>query len=64
MAISSLGKMVYAAASRYTTNAFMRIKLGEDLARRRVAPHIFESAAEAHEFVRAARRCIAAVGRA
>ena len=38
----------YAAVSRYTTSAFMRAKLGEALARRSVAPHIFESAAEAH----------------
>ena len=38
----------YAAVSRYTTSAFMRAKLGESLARRSVAPHIFESAAEAH----------------
>ena len=51
--VSYIDQHYYAAASRYTTSAFMRIKLGEDLARRRVAPHIFESAAEAHEFVRA-----------
>jgi propionate CoA-transferase len=41
----------YSAVSRYTTSAFMRVKLGEALARRRVAPHIFESAAEAHASV-------------
>jgi propionate CoA-transferase len=41
----------YAAASRYSTSAFMRLKLGEALTRRRVAPHIFESADEAHAFV-------------
>jgi propionate CoA-transferase len=41
----------YAAVSRYTTSAFMRVKLGEALARRRVAPHIFESAAEARASV-------------
>ena len=38
-------------ASRYTTSAFLRLKLGEALARRRVAPHIFETADEAHSFV-------------
>ena len=32
---------------RYTTSGFLRIKLGEALQRRGVAPHIFESAKEA-----------------
>jgi propionate CoA-transferase len=41
----------YTTASRYTTSAFLRLKLGEALARRRVAPHIFETAAEAHHHV-------------
>jgi len=41
----------YTTASRYTTSAFLRLKLGEALARRRVAPHIFETAAEARAFV-------------
>lgn len=43
----------YTTATRYTTSAFMRLKLGEALARRRVAPHIFETAEEAHAFVAA-----------
>jgi propionate CoA-transferase len=42
----------YTSASRYTTSAFLRMKLGEALSRRRVAPHIFETAEEAHDFVR------------
>jgi len=42
----------YTTASRYTTSAFLRLKLGEALSRRRVAPHIFETADEAHAFVR------------
>ena len=46
----------YTTASRYTTSAFLRLKLGEALARRRVAPHIFETAAEAHEHVRSETR--------
>jgi propionate CoA-transferase len=41
----------YTNASRYTTSAFLRLKLGEALARRRVAPHIFETADEARAFV-------------
>jgi len=43
----------YTTAVRYTTSAFMRMKLGEALARRRVAPHIFETGEEAHAFVAA-----------
>jgi propionate CoA-transferase len=41
----------YTTASRYTTSAFLRLKLGEALSRRRVKPHIFETRADAHAFV-------------
>jgi propionate CoA-transferase len=41
----------YTTASRYTTSAFLRLKLGEALSRRRVKPHIFETRHEAHAFV-------------
>ena len=41
----------YHTASRYTTSAFLRLKLGEALSRRRVKPHIFETREEAHAFV-------------
>ena len=41
----------YTTSSRYTTSAFLRLKLGEALARRRVAAHIFETAAEAHAHI-------------
>jgi propionate CoA-transferase len=37
----------YSGVSRYTTSGFLRIKLGEALEKRGVAPHIFESATEA-----------------
>ena len=37
----------YTHVSRYTTSAFMRLKLGDALARREVAPHIFETPHEA-----------------
>ena len=43
----------YTTASRYTTSAFLRLKLGEALSRRRVAAHIFETGDEAQAFVRA-----------
>ena len=36
----------YDKASRYTTSAFMRLKLGDALQRRQMAPHVFESAGE------------------
>ncbi len=36
----------YEKASRYTTSAFMRLKLGDALQRREMAPHVFESATE------------------
>ena len=36
----------YDKASRYTTSAFMRLKLGVALQRREMAPHVFESAAK------------------
>ena len=38
--------------TRYTTSAFMRAKLGEELAKRDVAPHVFETAAEAQAFLK------------
>ena len=41
----------YATASRYTTSAFLRLKLGEALSRRSVKPHIFETREEAHAFI-------------
>jgi propionate CoA-transferase len=37
----------YSGVTRYTTSAFLRLKLGDLLARRDVAPHIFESRDEA-----------------
>jgi acyl CoA:acetate/3-ketoacid CoA transferase len=44
----------HTTASRYTTSAFLRLKLGEALSHRRVAPHIFETWVEAHAFVQSA----------
>jgi hypothetical protein len=37
----------YRRVTRYTTSAFMRMKLGEALSKREVAPHIFESREDA-----------------
>jgi propionate CoA-transferase len=53
--IAYLEKRYYSSASRYTTSAFMRLKLGEALTERHVAPHIFETQAEAQQFARSQR---------
>jgi propionate CoA-transferase len=41
----------YADVTRYTTSGFVRMKLGDALEKRGVAPHIYESAAEAEKFL-------------
>jgi len=45
--VRGLTDRFYSGVSRYTTSGFLRIKLGEALEKRGVAPHIFESADEA-----------------
>lgn len=47
--VRSLEERFYSRVSRYTTSAFMRVKLGQLLSRS-VQPHIFESRAEAQAF--------------
>ena len=37
----------YRTVTRYTGNSFLRMKLGEELEKRRIAPHFYESAKEA-----------------
>ncbi len=39
----------YETATRYTTSAFLRMKLGDELEKRGVAPHIYESKEEARK---------------
>ena len=51
-AVRGLVDRFYSGVSRYTTSGFLRIKLGEALEKRGVAPHIFESAAEAQSDLR------------
>ena len=41
----------YTSVTRYTTSAFLRVKLGEALARRNLSPHVFETAEEARAFI-------------
>ena len=38
--------------TRYTTSGFLRMKLGDALEKRGVAPHIYESATEAEKSLR------------
>jgi propionate CoA-transferase len=45
--VHSLTDRYYSGVSRYTTSGFLRIKLGQALEGRGLAPHIFESADEA-----------------
>ena len=42
----------YSGVTRYTTSGFLRMKLGESLQKRGVAPHIYEGAEEAREHLR------------
>jgi propionate CoA-transferase len=48
--ITYMEQRYYATASRYTTSAFMRMKLGAGLAERNLAPHVFETWSEAQAF--------------
>ena len=45
--VADLCARYYASVTRYTTSTFLRLKLGSALARRQVAPHVYESEAEA-----------------
>jgi propionate CoA-transferase len=48
--VSDMEASYYSRVSRYTTSAFMRMKLGRALTRT-VAPHVFESREEAQAFL-------------
>ncbi|WP_336490512.1 CoA-transferase [Methylobacterium nigriterrae] len=50
--VKCLMENFYSGVSRYATSGFLRIKLGESLEARGVAPHIYESAEEAHKHLR------------
>ena len=54
--ITYLQKRYYTTASRYTTSAFMRLKLGASLAERALAPHVFETHEDAQQFARTQRK--------
>ena len=50
--VQGLVDRFYYGVTRYTTSSFLRLKLGEALRQRDVAPHIYESAAEARAHLR------------
>jgi propionate CoA-transferase len=54
--ITYMQNRYYSSASRYTTSAFMRLKLGAGLAERNLAPHVFETWSEAQAFSAAQTR--------
>ena len=49
--VKELVARYYAGVTRYTTSSFLRAKLGKALSERSVAPHIYESAAEAYSYL-------------
>jgi len=50
--VQGLVDRFYHGVTRYTTSSFLRLKLGDALQRRHVAPHIYESAEEARAHLR------------
>ncbi|WP_020178256.1 acyl CoA:acetate/3-ketoacid CoA transferase [Methylopila sp. M107] len=51
-AVQEMGKRYFLGVTRFTTSAFMHAKLGDALANRGVAPHIYESETEAKTALR------------
>ena len=45
--VQELTDRFYSGVTRYTTSGFLRVKLGDALGRRQLAPHIYKSAEEA-----------------
>lgn len=51
--LSELEAKYYLTATRYSTSAFLRQKMGQGLKARKIAPHIFETQKEAVAYVKA-----------
>ena len=47
--VQQLVSKYYQDVTRYTTSAFLRMKLGDALKKRAMAPHIFENQTEAKQ---------------
>ena len=56
--LSQLEYDYYLTSTHYTTSAFLRQKLGEDLKQRSIQPHIFETQQEASDYIFATREDI------
>ena len=54
--VRGLTDKYYADVTRYTTSGFLRMKLGDALEKRGIAPHIYESATEAEKSLREIER--------
>jgi propionate CoA-transferase len=50
--VGEVTERFYSGVTRYTTSTFLRMKLGDALKNREVAPHIYESAEEARQHLR------------
>ena len=50
--VKSLVDTYYTGVTRYTTSTFLRVKLGDAMQKRNVAPHIYESSQEAKKALR------------
>jgi propionate CoA-transferase len=48
--VAELERRFYRTVSRYSSSAFTRMKMGDTL-RRSTAPHLFETAADARQFL-------------
>jgi propionate CoA-transferase len=57
--VGDLMRDCYSGVTRYTTSGFLRMKLGDALSSRKLAPHIYETADEARERLRALERTAA-----
>jgi len=51
--LTDLENKYYHTATRYSTSAFLRQKMGQDLKNRKISPHIFETRQEAAAYVKA-----------
>jgi propionate CoA-transferase len=47
--IKHIDETYYRSVHRYTTSAFLRLKLGEELGKRQLSPRVYETVAEAQE---------------
>ena len=54
--LTDLETKYYHTATRYSTSAFLRQKMGQDLKTRKISPHIFETREEAAAYVKAHKK--------